>query len=55
MDAGGDEGERGASAIDVGDGVNVRTRVKQQLRDLNDVLWSLLPVAFDAVGGDVVK
>ena len=55
VEAGGDEGERGGSAVEVGDGVDVGARVEQEFGDGHDVRGSFLAVAFDAVGGDVVQ
>src|SRR5258707_135859 len=43
------------SAVQVGQRVNFGARLKQGFGNINGVLWSLLAVTLDAVGGDVMK
>jgi hypothetical protein len=56
VNAGGGESENGGgSTISEGCCVHVGSGVEEEFCDLNDVLWSPLTVALNAVGGDVVK
>ena len=56
MNACGNEAERGAAAVvDVRTGIHVGAGAKQQIGNLNDVLWGLLTVSFDTVRRDVMK
>ena len=55
VDAGGDQGERCASSVEIGWGVDVSSGVEKQRGDVYDVLRSLLAVVFDSVGCYIVQ